>query len=77
MYKIIVCGKVLSRKATVVAKLCDEKKFNIKTAKCTYNNEKFDGHKIEHIPYEQDYDSRKFKKLNCKKKLKKKFEKKF
>ena len=47
--------------------LSDEKKFNIKTAKCTYNNEKFDGHKIEHIPYEQDYDSRKFKKFAKKK----------
>ena len=33
---------------------------NIKTAECIYNNKKYDGHKIEHIPYEQDYDSIKF-----------------
>ena len=47
--------------------LSDEEKFKIKAIKCTYNNEDFDGHKIEHVPYEQDYDSKKFEKFAKKK----------
>ena len=60
-------GSPLYFRKRITWSLSDEEKFNIKTAKCTYNNETFDGHKIEHMPYEQDYDSRKFKKFAKKK----------
>jgi len=60
-------GSVVYFRKRITWSLSDKLKFNIKPATCNYNNEKFDGHKIEHRPYEQDYDATKFKKYAKKK----------
>ena len=42
-------------------------KFSISNATCKYNGKQFKGQTLEHIPYEQDYDSKKFIKYSKKK----------
>ena len=46
--------------------MSDPYKFKIKYAKCDYNGKKVNGQTIELIPYEQDFDSKKFKKYSKK-----------
>lgn len=60
-------GSVIYFRKRITWSLSDENKFNIKPATCAYNDKKFDGHKIEHIPYKQDYDSKHFAKFAKKK----------
>ena len=60
-------GSVIYFRKRITWSLSDENKFNIKPATCAYNDKKFDGHKIEHVPYEQDYDSKNFAKFAKKK----------
>jgi len=47
--------------------MSDPYKFKIKNANCDYNGKKVDGQTIELTPYEQDFDSKKFKKYSKKK----------
>ena len=43
--------------------MSDDYKFNIEPATCTFNKKEVSGKKIELVPYEEDFDSKRFPKL--------------
>lgn len=60
-------GSTVYFRKRITWSLSDKFKFKIKPATCDIDGKKLDGHVIEHKPYEEDYDSRRFKKYAKKK----------
>tara|TARA_B000000460_G_C21430250_1_gene354852 strand:- start:92 stop:775 length:684 start_codon:yes stop_codon:yes gene_type:complete len=60
-------GSAIYFRKRITWSLSDESKFSISNATCEYNGKQFKGQTLEHIPYEQDYDSKKFIKYSKKK----------
>tara|TARA_B100000586_G_C20003041_1_gene381326 strand:- start:70 stop:753 length:684 start_codon:yes stop_codon:yes gene_type:complete len=63
----ITKGSVIYFRKRITWSLSDENKFNISDATCEYNGKQFKGKTLEHTPYEEDYDSKKFIKYAKKK----------
>ena len=60
-------GSVVYFRKRITWSLSDVNKFNINEATCEYEGKKLKGFKIEHSPYEDDYDSKRFEKYAKKK----------
>ena len=60
-------GSTIYFRKRITWSLSDKNKFKINASTCEYNGKQLKGQTIEHMPYEQDYDSKKFKKYAKKK----------